>query len=153
MLRIIVCLLFCLPATAFAQEHFMKTKADVRKELEQYAAENHPLSPSLKETDSTLVLSIKEQSISVRFTYSFDKATGKCNYQKTVAGSDSSYKKYLNKLLDQDKLGWKKINENQYVSNFADQLLLELAVGDKDHSFTLFRAQWTREFYDLLLKK
>ena len=69
-----------------------------------------------------------------------------------MAGCDSCYKKYLNDLLNQKEYAWKKINGNQYVSKFASHLMLELPFDKDDFTFTLFRASWTKELYDILIK-
>ncbi|MBM3414919.1 MAG: hypothetical protein FJY20_00440 [Bacteroidetes bacterium] len=152
MLRISLCLLLCFPINAFSQKHLDKTKEEVKKELGKYVAANSQLRPALTETDSTLVLSVTEQSQPASFVYGFDRTTGKCNYQQTKASCDSCYKKYLKTLLDQNVYRWKKINENQYVSAFEYQLLLELPAEANEYSFILFKTQWTKELYDLLIK-
>jgi hypothetical protein len=152
MLRIGLSLLFCFPMYAFSQKHMDQTKDDVKKELEKYVAANSQLRPVLTETDSTLVLSVTEQSQPAVFVYGFDQTTGKCDYQQTTANCDSCYKKYLKNLLDQKIYNWKKINENQYVSAFEYQLLLELSAEANDYSFTLIKTKWTKELYDLLIK-
>ncbi|MGQ0737766.1 MAG: hypothetical protein ACT4OJ_01785 [Bacteroidota bacterium] len=153
MRHIIFILLLYFPAIAFSQKYFDKSKSEVKKELEAYMLDNKAIKPVLTETDSTLVLAVNDPAAQpASFIYGFDKTTGQCNYQRTVARCDSCYKKYLNNLLGQENYDWKKINENQYVSRFADRLLLELPVEANDYSFALFKTQWTRELYDLLLK-
>jgi len=150
---IIFILLLFFPATVYSQQYFDKSKSEVKKELEAYLLDNKAINPALTETDSTLVLMVNDPvAQTARFIYGFDRATGQCNYQRTEAGCNSCYKNYLNNLLGQKSYDWKKINENQYVSKFADRLLLELPVEAKDYSFALFKTQWTKELYDLLLK-
>jgi hypothetical protein len=61
-------------------------------------------------------------------------------------------KEELNKVLEKKGYQWKKINENQYISSFSDQLLIELPVEKKEFYFTIYRAQWSREVYDILIK-
>ena len=151
LLHSLLFLLLCISAALQAQEHFGKTMPEVKKSLDQLAAVSSSKS-SVKTTDSTVVLAVTEKTGLVRFTYGFDKQTGACNYQKTQASCDSCYKKYLEKLLAQKSYDWKKINENQYVSNFESKLLIELPVDEKDHYFILFRAQWTKEFYEIMVK-
>lgn len=139
-----------LPAALSAQEQFDKTRTEVKKDLDKLAAIS-PARTTVKATDSTIVLSVAETAGPVQFIYRFDKLTGACNYQKIQAVCDTCYKKYLDKLLTQKTYGWKKINENQYISNFESRLLIELPVDEKDNSFILFRAQWTKELYDIMV--
>lgn len=142
-------LFVCICAGLSAQEQFDKTRTEVKKDLEKLAAVS-PGTTKVKESDSTFVLSHAGTGGPVQFIYRFDKQTGACNYQKIQASCDSCIKKYLDQLLSQKTYGWKKINENQYVSNFESRLLIELPVDEKENSFILFRAQWTKEFYDIL---
>lgn len=151
MLRILAFLFLLLPAALSAQEHFGKTKAALQKELEQLAA-TPGSNQRLQITDSSLVVSSLEKKNGLKWTYRFDKSSGLCNYQKVQAGCDSCIQRELNRLISQPALGWKKINENQYVSNFESQLLIELPVDEKENSFILFRANWTKELYDILMK-
>lgn len=154
MLKSFILLLLFFPLAASSQKYIDKARADVKKELEKYVSDNKTIHPLLTETDSTLVLAVNDPAAQpVSFIYGIDEKTGKCDYQKTVASCDSCYKKYLKNLLDQKTYGWKKINENQYVSKYAFQLMLELPVEDKDYSFTLFKAQWSKELYDILTKQ
>lgn len=150
---IVVFLALFIPSLAFSQKYFDKSKADVKKELEKYISANKNINPILSETDSTLTITVSEtDGKSTRFIYGFDKAGDKCIIQRTVAGCDSCYKKYLKNLLDQKEYGWKKLNGNQYVSKFSSHLLLELPFESSEHTFTLFRASWTKELYDILIK-
>lgn len=149
--RIFFLFLLHLPVAVSAQKYFDKSRGDVKKELEKYVLDNKSINPKLTETDSTLVLAVNDPTAQpARFIYGFDKSTGQCNYQRTIASCDSCYKKYLENLLGQKEYQWKKINENQYVSKFADRLLLELRVEDNDYTFTLFKTAWTKELYDIL---
>ncbi len=153
MRRIIFIFLLQLPVAAFSQKYFDLPKSEVKKELEKYVLDNKTINPVLSETESTLVLAVNDPAAQpASFIYGFDKITGKCNSRKTVAACDSCYKKYLDNLLAQKNYQWKKINENQYVSKFADRLLLELRVDDNDYTFTLLKTEWTKELYDILLK-
>lgn len=153
MRKIVVLLALFVPAIAFSQKYFDKNRADVKKELEKYISINKNINPVLSETDSSLIISVDEaDGKSTRFIYGFDKGTDKCIIQRTLAGCDSCYKKYLNNLLGQKEYGWKKLNGNQYVSKFASHLLLELPFENSERYFTLFRASWTKELYDILIK-
>lgn len=154
MKRTIFLTLVLLPFSLFAQKYFDKDMAKVKKELDHYVVKNSSLHPELTVTDSSLILAIIETDTRpTRFIYGFDSESGKCNFQRTEANCEACYKKYLDNLLEQKNHQWKKLNENQYISRYEDQMLVELAPDQNEHSFTVFRAHWSRDFYELLIKE
>lgn len=151
--RILTLSLLLFSFSCFSQNYINKTKAQVKKELNDYVSKNDTLNASISETDTAMVLSIKDlKTLPADFIYRFDK-TGKCKSEKIMAGCDSCFTKYLQAALDRKKYGWKKINENQYVSSFAARILIELPADDKDFSFIILRTEWTKQMYDLLTGK
>lgn len=148
-LLLFIALLNSLPA--FSQHFIGKSKTHVKKELGKKRDKNNTLTIILADNDSVLVYSYKDASLQpVDFIYGFD-ARGNCNMEKVKAGCDSCFRKYLQQVLQQKKFGWRKVNENQYVSNFPDRLLLEIPPENKDFSYTILRTEWTREVYNMLL--
>lgn len=146
---IILCLLL-FPGFAKGQQYFGKPQSQVKKELQQYIKKNKSLAATLEQTDSTIHLSIPgPASQPADFYYNFDK-TGKCVSQKTITNCDSCFNKFLQPLLQQEKYNWKKINENQYISNFAEGLLIELPAEEKQYWFLVMKVSWTKELYKLL---
>ena len=143
MIRTICILLLFVPLISFGQNKLGKMKTDVKKELN---------TPSLVETDSTIKIHFHDASSrEIDLIYEFDKS-GICIAEKTVTHCEDCLKPYLNAVLEQKDYGWKKINGNQYISNFGSQAMIELPVDEKDYSFTVFRATWSQAFYDLLIK-
>jgi hypothetical protein len=67
-----------------------------------------------------------------------------------VAISSAAREGWLKRILDKKNFDWKKLNENQFISKFEDRLLIELPVDEKDLSFSIFKAEWTKEIYDLM---
>ena len=132
-------------ATVFSQNYINLSKEEVKKQLHSYINKNDLAKTSITETDTTLV--IKEHSAAS--TYRFDKK-GKCLSEKIIADSDASFKQNLQMVLDQKKYGWKKINGNQYISGFAEKLMIELALGQNDFTFIILRTDWSKEMYDIL---
>ena len=150
MTRITLICFLLLSVQGFSQNYINKTKAQVKKELDTYVLKNAGLTPSVAETDSSIELSVKGlSSLPTNFTYRFDK-TGKCNTEKVTTFCDSCYTKSLEAVLANKQYQWKKINANQYVSNFASRMLIELALDNKDFSFIILRTDWSKEMYDLL---
>jgi len=84
--------------------------------------------------------------------YVFD-AKGLCMTETTNTRCDSCHDGYLNVILEKKKYGWKKINENQYISRFEDNMMIELFPEGEVRTISLLRADFTRELYDLLMKE
>lgn len=104
----------------------------------------------VEDMDSAFVIAYKDQSLQpVVFIYGFNKK-GKCWSEKVIARCDSCFTKYLQGVLDQEKYGWKKINENQYVSKYSYRLMLEFPPENKDFSYVILRTDWTKELYRTL---
>jgi hypothetical protein len=151
MLRIILLLL--IPVSGFSQNFIGKNKADAKSELQNQKLSDS-LSISISDKDSVLVLTQKRGDNSVTdFVYGFDKS-GVCQSEKVVtSGCDSCFYKLLNKVLDQTKYQWKKLNENQYVSKYADRMLLEVQGESIPLTFSILRTQWNEEFYKMITEK
>lgn len=149
-MRIILYLFILSPFTGLSQKYFDKSKAEVKKELDHYIKAQSSLSPSVQETDSTLILQLNEAGQIRQTIFGFDAVSGKCSSEKQIASGKKEYNKLLQDLLSQKSFGWKKLNENQYVSKFSVQMLIELPQEENDYSFIIFRTKWTKELYDLL---
>jgi hypothetical protein len=152
MIRILL-LFLLLPFTVTAQDKFDKSKNQVKKELDQFVADNPGQKMSVTQTDSTVNLYRMDPKAGlVQITYGFNK-NDKCSQETVKASCDSCIRSLFRSVLDRSSFQWKKINENQYVSKYEDRILIELPVDPDDYSFMLFRAQWTKEIYDILLKQ
>jgi len=148
MIRILFAFLL-LPFIASAQNRLDKSKKELRADLIS-SAKN--LKGTFRETDSSMILIATDTyKGEVQMIYRFDK-DGK-TISETFKACDTCIKSLLKAMLSRENFQWKKINENQYVSKFADRILLELPVDPENYSFTLFRAKWSKEVYDLLLKQ
>ena len=153
MFRFIIVILFFLPVTGFSQLYINKTKSQVKHELGKKFLKKDSTSASITETDSTLLLKLRGAGIiESDHVYSFDK-TGKCNSEKTITWCDSCHEKLLQPLLAVKKYNWKKINMNQYVSEFSASLFIEVQIDDDTYSFTIFKFSLSKKMYDSLLEK
>lgn len=83
--------------------------------------------------------------------YVFDEK-GLCMTETTNTRCDSCHDGYLKKVLDKKKYSWKKINENQFISRYEDNMMIELFPEGEIRTFSILRADFTRELYELLLK-
>ncbi len=150
MTRIFALCFVLLSFSGFSQNYINKTKAQVRKELNEYVSMNDSLNAAISETATAITLSIKgPKTLPADFIYRFDK-TGKCKSEKVMGGCDSCFNKYFQAALDRKKYEWRKINENQYISGFVARMMIELPVDSKDFSFTILRTDWSKQMYDLL---
>lgn len=148
--RLLVIFLLLLPAAGFSQNFLGKSKNQVKKILQKKIRKSDSLVITMTDKDSILIYNIKAgKTWPGEFRYSFN-ASGKCRSEKVIAGCDSCFRKYLQTLLDQKKYAWKKINENQYVSNYSSRMMIELPAENKDFIYTLFRMDWSKELYAML---
>ena len=153
MYKLLVLLACLVPYISFGQSSIGKTKEAVKKELDTWKQANGSLYPKLSDLGNTTTLSIKDPGYGqVKFVYTYDKDKV-CISEKTVALNDSARNNYLNAILEKKEYEWTKLNGNQYISKFTDKLMIELPGDPKNHSVTVYRAEWTREIYDMLLKK
>ncbi|HUR65237.1 MAG TPA: hypothetical protein VMZ03_02700 [Chitinophagaceae bacterium] len=151
MLRYLFLISLFLPLTMTAQEYLGKTRAELRTELHKYTTTSGK-AQILTETDSTLVISPKDDAIRpVTYIYSLDKK-GKCIYEKIITTCKECFEESLQLVLSKNQYEWKKINENQYVSKYDAHVLLELPPDDNLYYLTIFPMNWTRELYELMLK-
>lgn len=151
MSRTIIVLFFLLPFTGFSQNFIGKSKAQVRKKLQEQIEKNDNLSILLTEKESELVFTIKPVKVlPAEFIYGFDK-NGKCQSEKITAYCDSCFNKFLQDVLEQKRFDWKKINENQYVSKYRAQMMIELPAENNDFSYTILKTAWTKKLYKMLI--
>ena len=150
MKKINLLLLLLFPVFAFSQNFIGKSKTAVKKELQQMVSKSNNPAITLSGNDSVLVYSIKDNNaFPADFIYSFDKS-GKCQSEKVMAANENSFTKYRDAAISEKKYGWKKINENQYVSNYASHMMIELPAERKDFFYQILKTEWTKDLYDLL---
>jgi len=85
------------------------------------------------------------------YIYTFDKK-GICTGETIITRCDSCYNGLLASILAKEKYQWKKINENQYISRFEDNRMIEIFPDEKERHFSILQVDWNREIYDMLLK-
>ena len=153
MFRYLLILVVIIPLAGSCQESIGKSKDIVKAELETWKKANAGSYPTVTEIGSNTTLSIKDPGYGqVKFIYTFDKSKT-CIRVKTVALTDSARNNYLNNMLEKKEYEWVKLNGNQYISKFSDKLMIELPGDPKNHSVTVYRAEWNQEIYNMLLNK
>ncbi|MBK8952194.1 MAG: hypothetical protein IPM85_07835 [Chitinophagaceae bacterium] len=90
------------------------------------------------------------QPATFEYFFASDK---KCITEKVTANCDSCYKRYLKELLGKKKYGWKQLNENQYISAYKWQLMIELPIKEEKQLFyMLMKVKWNKQTYAMLLE-
>lgn len=136
--------LLILPSILNAQVNISKTKKQIIESKKEGKIS------ITSETDSTLHLKVDSSGyIPVNLFYHFNKE-GKCDSEQVITGSGSSFTKYLDMVLGIKKYYWKKINENQYISDFHSAMIIEIPPENKEWSFTILYVSWTKQLYDML---
>lgn len=153
MQKTVLLLLLILPALAYSQININKTKGEIKKEIAKFKKSTPALTLTVSETDSTLTI-IKTDADKNReeALVEFDKA-GKCRSELRTFNCDHCYKQELEALLGMSKYQWKKLNENQYISKFEENLMIELPTEDKTNTFNIIRTNWSKLLYDMLTGK
>jgi biopolymer transport protein ExbD len=85
-------------------------------------------------------------------TLHFDEK-GRCDIEGYQFVSKTDFEKKLQQILDIQSYEWIKINENQFVSNLKGQRLIEFFDEAAPYQVRILRTAWSRELYELLLKK
>jgi hypothetical protein len=150
MIRTGLFLLLLLPMIGFSQTYINLTEKQIKKEWEKNKVND--CKHTFQRTDTALVVSVDCANAAknpiARFIYSFD-ASKKCQWVQMLTESDSFFTATLEKTL-LENYNWKKINENQYISDFESHRLIELPADNRKNMFIVFRMDWTRQLYDLL---
>lgn len=144
---------FLFPASIYAQININKSKASIIKETTDYQKKNSSYSIDTNETDSTLwIVEINPEKNRTEHLLQFDKAN-KCMLESFQFKCDSCYNKKLSELLAIKKYNWKKINGNQYISNFESRLMIEVLYEETSKILKIIRTDWSKLLYDMLSGK
>ncbi len=137
---------------ADAQEYISVKKFFVRKGIQHYLKKSGFTNSTMKETDSTLLISLNEAGMAnLSFTYLFD-GKNKCVEEKLIADNcDSCFNKLNGEVLANKKWGWQKLSENLYVSQYSKRLLLRINKAGSTGERTIYYTNWNRKEYDALL--
>lgn len=101
-----------------------------------------------KEKTATLLKKDKKH----KPTLHFDEK-GFCDIEGYQYENKTDFEKKLQEILKVQSFEWIKINENQFVSNFKEQRLVEIFDEVSPYQVRILRTAWSKELYELLLKK
>lgn len=148
-----IAIYLAIPVFCFSQVNINKTSAEIKKELQLLKKEKTTAKVSYKETDSTLIVTVtKKGTDSYSHFFAFDK-NDSCKIEKITFTCDSCFARRLESILKIENTGWKKINENQYVSKFEEYLMIELPVDKNAYTISILRMEWSKLLYDILMGK
>ena len=136
------------PYTVKAQDFINMPKGKAEAVLRK-AYPGSSSQPAVDTRNDSILVRVTNQT---QFIYVFDKK-GLCITETVNTRCDSCHDGYLKIILDKPKYAWKKINENQYISRFEDNMMIELFPEGEIRTISVLRADFTRELYDLLLKE
>lgn len=144
--------LFCLLSyVTVAQDYVGDKREKVRKNFEKYL-QNLGASDRITETDSSLVVSIRDPKFKpVDFTFLFDNGD-EC-IAEIRTGCDTCIANYLQYALDKKFHQWKQTGNNQFLSNSRFRLSMELLLGEKGSKLVLKKLALNRRDYLKLLKQ
>lgn len=149
----VLLIVLLLPAFGQGQNFIGKSKKQVWKFLQKQVKRNDSLDIRMKDTGSQILFSIQPGKTQPgEFVYDFD-GKNRCRSEKVTASCDSCFQKFLGQVLRQQRFGWEKINENQYISNFTSRRLIEISPEKNEYWYIILRSNWTRIQYELLRKK
>lgn len=144
-------LLFLFPVLSYSQININKSRSSIKKETLKFQKQNPLFTITLSETDSTILISEATPEKTFKENLLHLNKTGICKSETINFNCDSCYKNELERILLIEKYSWKKINENQYISKFEENLLLELPTEDKSKKISIIWMDWNKILYDLLL--
>lgn len=111
-----------LSATLFSQTYIDQNKAQVKRGLKRYMNSFNYHNSTIKETDTTVTLQVREPNIQpVDFEHYFD-ASGKCYAETIVAKCFECLEKRLDWIMGLKRFGWLKLNDNKYVSKYSKSI-------------------------------
>jgi hypothetical protein len=139
---------FALAGPAVAQEFINLPYSKAETALKK-AYPGTPGQPAVYPKKDSILVQVNTKT---QLIYVFDEK-GLCFTETTITRCDSCHDSYLKILLDKKKFAWRKINENQYISRFEDNMMIELFPEGEIRTISVLRAGFTRELYELLLKE
>lgn len=150
LLTILLCLL---SATVFAQTNIGNGRAQVKRFCKSYLKYNHYTNSAIRETDTAIVMELREPTVKqADFIYYIDRK-GKCYAEKLVGDCYECVAKRLNWVLSKERFGWIKLDSNKYVSKFSRSIQLEvIQISDTLVYLDIRRIFWGKPEYQAMVK-
>lgn len=151
MFRILIStILILIVSWAQSQEYINATKTSSKKQFSKYAKANK-LQTVTKETDSTLILLVRDTSVQRLDIFLHFNNRGKCDNETTTLSCDSCYDKFIAKVLQNRNNTWIEVGADLYFSKH-NQLILTTRANNT-FSYSVTRSNPERREYREILKK
>lgn len=121
----------------------------VKENLKKYLTRNNFKNSVIQETDTTLLLSIRDTAFLANdFYYHFDFAAI-CDEEKKLSKCSGCLTDYLNEILsDSAEYKWNKINDHLYLSKFSKKRIVEVVDdGASCPYIRITKLDWNRKEY------
>lgn len=152
MKRILLLILFLAPACwSLAQGYIDLSKSRSKKSLIKYQVTNKKVHTTLRETDSSLTLLIRDSSIILDVNFHFNRSH-RCDREKRTTNCDSCFQKYLRATLAREKFEWTKLSDSAYLSPYPKKMMMQTMSGDGYYTYLIKKMHWSKKEYDALLR-
>lgn len=138
------------PAAVFSQNLIGQSKTQIRQAIENGWGTETSEPVKIADKDSLITFTFGSDSTVFELICGFDRS-GKCSMEKISSAFEPCYEEQLKNVLGQELIGWKKINENQYISKFSEKKLLEIQLQNNNFAFAILRTDWNEEIYKMIL--
>lgn len=133
-----------------AQNHIDHTRTEIKQVLQKQYQAVPASAMHWKEFKDSMVLSFTSGDIE-SYHFSFSKK-GLCQGEIIYFTTDSAFANSLKAITQNPIYQFKRINENQYVSDYEHFLLIELPAESPEKKVGVFKTSWTKSLYELLMK-
>jgi hypothetical protein len=149
-MKYLLLITFCFwGVSSFSQGYIGKSRQKIIKGLTKYLEKDSVTNSPIKESADAIVLSVNDPKLKqVDFIY-YTNSLNKCIAEKVIARCDTCYTKFTNNILADKNYGWKKVQDNLYVSKYNKKLQLELYKEDQ-FTYVIRKTNWTKEEYNRL---
>lgn len=143
---------------ASCQRYYFRTGLDksiLKRHLGKYIVKNNYKTSIIEETDSSMLLSLRDSTVVVPTDYYYHFNKWKiCDVEEDITHCSVCLLKTWNEILNDTTYKWKKVNSNKYLSKFSKRRIIEI-VDDKISCpyLKITRIKWSKKEYNALLKE
>lgn len=136
---------FCFPLWVMGQAFIDHSPSKVKKKLEKYLEEND-LRSAIVQKDSVISLLIDDpRAKPASFIFKFRDE--KCVEEVKIA-CDTCVMKYLDGILQNRSMEWKKMNESTWLSKFSKHRIMIVDLNGHSSSLIIRKTNWDKKTYN-----
>ena len=135
---------FCFPFTSKGQDFIDKSREKVKEKLEQYLRDNG-LHSVLTINDSLISLRIEDSSVKPTL-FIFHFIDEKC-VEEIKVSCDTCVISYMNGILVNRSMQWKKMNDTTWLSRFSKRRMLVLELNGTMSALRIRKTNWDKKTY------